>query len=157
MEKINLVYNILRNKGLNPVIEDDSIFVKYEMKSLLINVIEDDSNEKSEMGTYANVLFPGYYDLSEGEVPEVLLVCNKANRELRQIKTFVAEDLTHVTSSFEFWFQNEDELENNLSHAFLMISHIRRWFYRELEKMQEESKSIAEYQGQEESDSNGCL
>lgn len=157
MEKINLVYNILRNKGLNPVIEDDSIFVKYEMKSLLINVIEDDSNENSEMGTYANVLFPGYYDLSEGEVPEVLLVCNKANRDLRQIKTFVAEDLTHVTSSFEFWFQNEDELENNLSHAFLMISHIRRWFYWELNKIREECNDNSVCQSQEGVNSNGSL
>ena len=71
-----------------------------------------------------------------------LVVCNKANRELRQIKTFLSEDLDAVSSSFEFWYLNNDDLRNSLKFALYMISHIRSWFYRELRNTMAESQPI---------------
>ena len=73
-----------------------------------------------------------------------LVVCNKANRELRQIKTFLSEDMDVVSSSFEFWYLNNDDLRNSLKFALYMISHVRSWFVRELRNIKTESQPIPE-------------
>ena len=73
-----------------------------------------------------------------------LVVCNKANRELRQIKTVLSENMDVVSSSFEFWYLNNDDLRNSLKFALYMISHVRSWFVRELRNIKTESRPIPE-------------
>ena len=73
-----------------------------------------------------------------------LVVCNKANRELRQIKTVLSENMDVVSSSFEFWYLNNDDLRNSLKFALYMISHVRSWFVRELRNIKTESQPIPE-------------
>ena len=82
--------------------------------------------------------------MSDEDVADVLVVCNKANRELRQIKTFLSEDMDVVSSSFEFWYLNNDDLRNSLKFALYMISHVRSWFVRELRNIKTESQPIPE-------------
>ena len=49
-----------------------------------------------------------------------------------------------VSSSFEFWYLNNDDLHNSLKFALYMISHVRSWFVRELRNIKTESQPIPE-------------
>lgn len=134
MGKIETVCKILEGDGLKPSIEDGRILVRYEMKRLIISLSDDEDVEHPDK--YVNVAYPYFYDVDEGEIPDMLVLCNKANRELRQIKTFLSEDLNTVSSSFEFWYHDDDDLANSIHYALYMISHIRAWFMSELRKLQ---------------------
>ncbi len=145
MVKIETVCQILRDFELEPEVVDDAIYLKYEMKRLSIHLNEEDEDCENGGDKYVNVLFPAFYGVMEDEVADVLVVCNKANRELRQIKTFLSEDLDFVNSSFEFWYYNENDLRNSLKYALFMISHVRSWFFRELKNVQAESQPVSEH------------
>ena len=145
MVKIETVCQILRDFELEPEVVDDAIYLKYEMKRLSIHLNEEDEDCENGGDKYVNVLFPAFYGVMEDEVADVLVVCNKANRELRQIKTFLSEDLDFVNSSFEFWYYNENDLRNSLKYALFMISHVRNWFFRELKNVQAESQPVSEH------------
>ena len=145
MGKIETVCQILRDFGLEPEVVDDAICVKFEMKRISIHLNEEDEDCENAGDKYVNVSFPAFYSVMEDEVADVLVVCNKANRELRQIKTFLSEDLDFVNSSFEFWYFNENDLRNSLKYALFMISHVRSWFFRELKNVQAESQTVSEH------------
>ena len=111
MRMIENVCQILRDFDLSPEIVDDAIQVRYEMKHIIIRLEDkEETDDENAFDKYVNVAFPAFYRVSDEEVADVLVVCNKANRELRQIKTFLSEDMDVVSSSFEFWYLNNDEI-----------------------------------------------
>lgn len=145
MRMIENVCQILRDFDLSPEIVDDAIQVRYEMKHIIIRLEnKEETDEENAFDKYVNVAFPAFYRVSDEDVADVLVVCNKANRELRQIKTFLSEDMDVVSSSFEFWYLNNDDLRNSLKFALYMISHVRSWFVRELRNIKTESQPIPE-------------
>ena len=156
MGKIETVCEILRDLGLEPEVVDGEIRVRYEMKYISIHIkddTEDDNDEdKNSRDQYVNVSYAAYYGVKDDEVADVLVVCNKANRELRQLKTFVSEDLSYVSSSFEFWYLDNDDLRNSIKYALFMISHVRSWFFRELRRVQGETQPTSESAGTTEED-----
>lgn len=143
MGMIENVCQILKDFDLEPEVVDNAIQVRYEMKHIVIRLEDkEDADDENAFDKYVNVAFPAFYRVNDEDVADVLVVCNKANRELRQIKTFLSEDLDAVSSSFEFWYLNNDDLRNSLKFALYMISHIRSWFYRELRNTMAESQPI---------------
>ena len=143
MGMIENVCQILKDFDLEPEVVDNAIQVRYEMKHIVIRLEDkEDADDENAFDKYLNVAFPAFYRVNDEDVADVLVVCNKANRELRQIKTFLSEDLDAVSSSFEFWYLNNDDLRNSLKFALYMISHIRSRFYRELRNTMTESQPI---------------
>jgi hypothetical protein len=140
MNQIDKIKTVIEELGLSPIVEGDTVFFRYEMKNLLINVIDDDEkNESDKDNQYVSILYNCYYKIEPEEVEEVLVVCNKANRELRQIKTFVTEDFKNVCSSYEFWYLNDDDLKNSIKYGLVMCSVIRPWFYQQIAQIKNES------------------
>lgn len=135
MEIANLICEILEEMELKPYVDEDYIEVKYEAKTLVINY-DVDENEDSTKCKFISIQLPAFYMLGdENEITEVLLTCNRINRELRQIKTYLTEDLQYVTSSFEYWFVNREDLRNSLEWALIMFSNIRPLFHKTLHEI----------------------
>ena len=142
MEIANLICEILEEMDLQPYVEEDYIEVKYEAKTLCIDYVVDET-ENGTTYKYVSIQLPAFYMLGdENEITEVLLTCNRINRELRQIKTYLTEDLQYVTSSFEFWFLNREDLRNSMKWALIMFSNIRPLFHKTLREIQSADTEI---------------
>lgn len=144
MNKLDVVCQCLREMGLEPVVEDSVVNVKFEMKNISIFVSNGCGEDEESVDNYINVSYHGFYVVEDEEVADVLVVCNKANRELRQIKTYLSDDLTYVSSAFEFWYLKNEDLCNSLKYAFFMISHVRSWFAKELRDVKSASEPECE-------------
>ena len=136
MNRTEQIKEILEEMGLSPVVNGNSIEVTFEMKFLVINTSENEPNADEDEDKYINIQLNRLYDIQdESEITEILVICNKLNRELRQIKTYISEDLSAVDSSFEFWFLDDADLRNNISTALYMFSYIRTYFYQSLREI----------------------
>lgn len=136
MNRTEQIKEILEEMGLSPVVNGNSIEVTFEMKFLVINTTENEPNADEDEDKYINIQLNRLYDIQdESEITEILVICNKLNRELRQIKTYISEDLSAVDSSFEFWFLDDADLRNNISTALYMFSYIRTYFYQSLREI----------------------
>ena len=136
MNRTEQIKEILEEMGLSPVVNGNSIEVTFEMKFLVINTTENEHNADEDEDKYINIQLNRLYDIQdESEITEILVICNKLNRELRQIKTYISEDLSAVDSSFEFWFLDDADLRNNISTALYMFSYIRTYFYQSLREI----------------------
>lgn len=136
MNRTEQIKDILEEMGLSPVVNGNSIEVTFEMKFLVINTSENEPNADEDEDKYINIQLNRLYDIQdESEITEILVICNKLNRELRQIKTYISEDLSAVDSSFEFWFLDDADLRNNISTALYMFSYIRTYFYQSLREI----------------------
>ena len=139
MKKSELVCSILKGMGLSPVLDGGFVVVAFEMKTLVINLLQDNENDNiDEEDKYITISLHDYYELSsEDDICEVMVACNRLNRELRQIKTYITEDFQHVSSSVEFWYLNEEDLKNSIDFALYMLSRIRPSFYHALRAIHE--------------------
>ncbi len=136
MNRTEQIKDILEEMGLSPIVNGNSIEVTFEMKFLVINTTENEPNADEDEDKYINIQLNRLYDIQdESEITEILVICNKLNRELRQIKTYISEDLSTVDSSFEFWFLDDADLRNNISTALYMFSYIRTYFYQSLREI----------------------
>lgn len=146
MNKKETVCSILRDMGFVPDFQDGIIRFKYEMKNIVVfNCDDSEDPEAQEEDNYMSVVFPCFYDLAEDEIEEAFIVCNKANRELRQIKTCVSPDLKDISSTFEFWFNDEEDIRNGISNSLRMFSCVRPFVYHEFSTIKEQ---VAEKPGQ---------
>lgn len=133
MKQIEQICSILQGMGLAPAVDDNLIIVRFEMKTITIGVASSDADDNAQEDKFVTMLLGGIYEIDdESEMVDLLLTCNKLNRDMRQVKTFITEDLKYINSSFEFWYCNEDDLKSSLGAGLFMFSSIKSYLYTAL-------------------------
>lgn len=122
MTKNELIIEKLNKLGLRPEIDEDGdIMVRYQMKRFFVIVGDEEDN-------YLSVLFPQFYEIEDGEQTLILATCNKLTRELKLAKVFVDHTFKSVSATCEFFYANEESLEQNISNSFQMLGLVRSTF-----------------------------
>ena len=65
----------------------------------------------------------------------VLDVCNKLTRDLKLAKVYIDRTFKNVTASCDFYYINEDSLEDNIKRSLHLLSSIRTIFNREFKEL----------------------
>ena len=131
MNKKEMILSILEKKGYKPEIDNDGdILIRYQMKSVFVIVgnIED---------TYVSVLLPQFHEIVDGEETLVLAVCNKMTRELKLVKVYVDQTFKNVTATCEFFYANEETLEECLVHSLELLGVVRSVFRKNKTELSE--------------------
>ena len=132
MNKKELILQTLEKMGYKPEIDGDGdILVRYQMKSIYAFVGDEEDS-------YVVVLLPQFYEMEDGEESLVLATCNKMTRELKLVKVFVDHTFKNVSASCEFFYANEDSLEQSLDKSLQMLGIVRSQFRRSKKELSEE-------------------
>ena len=132
MNKKELILQILEKMGYKPEIDNDGdIMFRYQMKSIF--VMTGDEDEK-----YVSVMLPQFHEIVDGEETLVLAVCNKMTRELKLAKVYVDQTFKSVTATREFYYANEESLEQNLRNSLQMLGVVRTVFRSDMAELSDE-------------------
>ena len=122
MNKKELILQILEKMGYKPKIDNDGdIMLYYQMKS--VYVLTGNEDEK-----FVSVMLPQFYEIEDGEETLVLAVCNKMTRELKLAKVYVDQTFKNVTAAYEFFYVNEESLQDCLAHSLELLGVVRSVF-----------------------------
>ena len=122
MNKKELILQILEKMGYKPEIDNDGdIMLRFQMKSVF--VLTGDEDER-----YVSVMLPQFHEIVDGEETLVLAVCNKMTRELKLVKVYVDQTFKNVTATCEFFYANEEALEDNLAQSLEFLGVVRSVF-----------------------------
>ena len=122
MTKNELIIEKLKKLGLRPEIDEDgAIMVRHQMKRFFVIVGDEEDS-------YLSVLFPQFYEIEDGEQTLILATCNKLTRELKLAKVFGDDTFKSVSATCEFFYANEESLEQNISNSFQMLGLVRSTF-----------------------------
>lgn len=125
MNKKELILQILEKMGYKPEIDNDGdIMFRFQMKSVF--VMTGDEDEK-----YVSVMLPQFHEIVDGEETLVLAVCNKMTRELKLVKVYVDQTFKNVTATCEFFYANEETLEECLVHSLELLGVVRSVFRKD--------------------------
>ena len=123
---------VLTHLGLKPSLdEEEDITFYYQLKCVYIIVADDDE-------PYAILLYPQFYDIEEGEESIALATCNKMTRELKLCKVYVDTSFKTVSSSFEFYYANDEALELCLRHSLHILGRVKSIFRQDMEMLMQE-------------------
>jgi predicted double-glycine peptidase len=118
--------------GYPPKIDDDGdIMVVYQLKN--IYVLTGDEEE-----AYISMMLPQFYEIEEGQETVVLAVCNKMTRELKLAKVYIDQTFKSVSAACEFFYANEESLEQNIRHSLELLGVVRGIFRRDLDELSED-------------------
>lgn len=132
MNKKELILKTLEKMGYSPELDGDGdIMLHYQMKA--IYVLTDDEDEP-----YVSILLPQFYEIEEGKDTLVLAVCNKMTRELKLAKVYIDQTFKSVTATCEFFYINEESLEQNLRNSLQTLGVVRTIFKNDLAELSEE-------------------
>ena len=132
MNKKELILQTLEKMGYKPEIDEDGdILIRYQMKSIFVFVGDEEDS-------YVAVLLPQFREIEEGEETLVLATCNKMTRELKLVKVFVDQTFKNVSASCEFFYANEESLENSLDKSLQMLGVVRSQFRKNKTELSEE-------------------
>ena len=132
MTKKELMMSVLERIGYPPKIDDDGdIMVCYQLKT--IYVLTGDEEE-----TYISMMLPQFYEIEEGQETVVLAVCNKMTRELKLAKVYIDQTFKSVSAACEFFYANEESLEQNIRHSLELLGVVRGIFRRDLDELSED-------------------
>lgn len=124
MTNRELIMEVLENLGYQPrVDEEDDIFIRYQMKTIFFMT-------RNENEPYVSVVLPQFADVEEGEETLTLGVCNKMSRDLKIAKVYIDQTLKNVSASFEFFYTDQQSLENNVEYALKILGMVRTIFYK---------------------------
>jgi len=87
---------------------------------------------------YVSVMLPQFYEIDEGQETLVLAACNKMTRELKMVKVYIDQTFKSVTATCEFFYANEDSLEQNLRNSLQMLGVVRTVFRNNLAELSED-------------------
>ena len=131
MTKKEEIIAALKRMGYNPEIDEDGdVYLIYEMKAILF--LMDEDNE-----SYCSVRLIKVYEMNEEDALKVLAACNKLNRERRVIKTYIEDDFKSISAAYEFYYDDEKSLDNNIEKALALLGIIRTLFRRTLVELSE--------------------
>ena len=132
MNKKEFALQILEKMGYKPEIDKDGdIMLRYQMKS--VYVLTGDEDEK-----YVSIVLPQFHEIADGEEPLALAVCNKMTRELKLVKVYVDQTFTNVTASCEFFYTNEENLEECLARSLELLGVVRSVFRKNKNELSED-------------------
>ena len=132
MSKKELILKTLKKMGYSPVVDSDGdIMLCYQMKHIW--VMTDDEDEP-----YVSVMLPQFHEIDEGHEILALVVCNKMTRELKLAKVYIDQTFKTVTATCEFFYANEESLEQNLLHSLQMLGVVRTVFRNDIAELSED-------------------
>lgn len=132
MKKKELILSTLEKMGYSPEVDNDGdIKLLYQMKT--IYVMTGDEEEP-----YISMMLPQFHEIDDGQETMVLAVCNKLTRELKLAKVYVDQTFKNVTATCEFFYANNEALEQNLRNSLQMLGVVRTVFRKDLAELSED-------------------
>ena len=132
MNKKELILKTLEKMGHSPEVDNDGdIVLHYQMKT--IYALTGDEEEP-----YISMMLPQFHEVEEGQETLVLAVCNKMTRELKLAKVYIDQTFKNVTATCEFYYANEESLEQNLRNSLQMLGVVRTVFRNDMAELAEE-------------------
>lgn len=132
MKKKELILKTLEKMGYSPEVDNDGdIMLHYQMKTIYVLT----GNEEAP---YISMMLPQFHEVEEGQETLVLAVCNKMTRELKLAKVYIDQTFKNVTASCEFYYANEESLEQNLRNSLQMLGVVRTVFRNDMAELADE-------------------
>ena len=130
--KKEMILQVLEKMGHKPEIDNDGdIQLRYQMKTIFVLIGNEDEQ-------YISVMLPQFHEIADGEEPLVLAVCNKMTRELKLAKVYVDQTFKNVSATCEFFYSNEEALEQCLAHSMELLGVVRSVFRKNKTELSEE-------------------
>lgn len=130
--KKEMILQVLEKMGHKPEIDNDGdIQLRYQMKTIFVLIGDEDEQ-------YISVMLPQFHEIADGEETLVLAVCNKMTRELKLAKIYVDQTFKNVSATCEFFYSNEEALEQCLAHALELLGVVRSVFRKNKTELSEE-------------------
>ena len=131
MNKKELILKTLEKMGYNPQLDGDGdIMLHYQMKAIYMLTGDEDE-------PYISMILPHFQEIEEGKETLVLAVCNKMTRELKLVKVYIDQTFKNVTATCEFFYANEESLEQNLRNSLQMLGVVRTVFRNDMAELSE--------------------
>ena len=122
MTKKERLMDVLERMGYSPEIDEDGdIRLCYQIKTVYVMTGEEDE-------PYVCMMLPQFYEIKENQETLVLAVCNKMSRELKLATVFVDQTFKNVSATCEFFYVNDESLEQNFNHSLRMFGVVRTMF-----------------------------
>ncbi|MBP3688453.1 MAG: YbjN domain-containing protein [Bacteroidaceae bacterium] len=132
MDKKEHIMAVLEKMGYAPEKDNDGdIMFRYQMKAIYLMTENDDT-------PYVAMMIPQYSKIEEGKETQVLAVCNKINRDFRLVKVYVDGTLENVTASCEFYYTNDEALEQNIEKSIEILGVMRRIYRKFMSELSED-------------------
>ena len=128
MNKKELILKTLEKMGYSPELDGDG-----DIKMKAIYVLTGDEDEP-----YISMMLPQFHEIDEGKETLVLAVCNKMTRELKLVKVYIDQTFKNVTATCEFFYANEEALEQNLRNSLQMLGVVRTVFRNDMAELADE-------------------
>lgn len=123
MTKKEQIFAVLERNGYKPKYDDDGdLFVIYQMKHIYFPTNDEDEDP------FVSILFPQFADFAEGQETLYLAACNKMTRDTKFVKVYIDHTFENITASCEFYYANEESLEDGIKRAFHILGVIRTLF-----------------------------
>ncbi len=130
--KKEMLLRVLEKMGYKPEIDNDGdIQLRYQMKTIFVLIGDEDEQ-------YISVMLPQFHEIADGEETLVLAVCNKMTRELKQAKVYVDQTFKNVSATCEFFYSNEEALEQCLALSLELLGVVRSVFRKNKTELSEE-------------------
>ncbi len=127
--------SVLEKMGYSPEVDNDGdIMFRYQMKAIYVMIGDEEE-------PYISLMLPQFHEFEEGQETLVLVTCNKMTRELKMAKVFIDQTFKNVSATCEFFYINEDALEQNLRHALQIIGVVRSVFRKDMSELSELSEN----------------
>lgn len=131
MNKKEMIISALEKMGFSPEVDNDGdIILCYQLKNIYVLVGDEED-------TYVSVMLPQFYEIEEGEEAIVLAVCNKMTREMKMTKVFVDQTFKNVSATCEFFYANEESLEQHLDKSLHLLGVVRTIFRNDMKELGE--------------------
>lgn len=132
MTKKEQVMATLEKMGYRPELDNDGdILLRYQMKSIFVLTGDEDDS-------YVSVMLPQFHEIEEGKETLVLAVCNKMTRELKLAKVYVDQTFKNVSATCEFYYVNEESLEQNLRQSLQLLGVVRTVLRKNMDELSED-------------------
>lgn len=127
--------SVLEKMGYSPEVDNDGdIMFRYQMKAIYVMIGDEEE-------PYISLMLPQFHEFEEGQETLVLVTCNKMTRELKMAKAFIDQTFKNVSATCEFFYINEEALEQNLRHALQIIGVVRSVFRKDMAELSELSEN----------------
>lgn len=135
MKKKDFIMSVLEKMGYSPKVDNDGdIMFRYQMKAIYVMIGDEEE-------PYISLMLPQFHEFEEGQETLVLVTCNKMTRELKMAKVFIDQTFKNVSATCEFFYINEEALEQNLRHALQIIGVVRSVFRKDMAELSELSEN----------------
>lgn len=132
MKKKELILSTLEKMGYSPEVDNDGdIRLLYQMKTIYVMTGDEED-------PYISMMLPQFHEIEDGQETMVLAVCNKLTRELKLAKVYVDQTFKNVTATCEFFYANNEALEQNLRNSLQMLGVVRTVFRKDLAELSED-------------------